>query len=124
MDKSNKQFMLFVLFSSSAAIVQLLVFSLFFELVQFGYWMSYIPSIVALIIWNTYWNRKFTFHTNILFRTVIIKLLWFYLVFIPIFTLLGDFLVNNNLNEYIVLAMTMVCNLLLAFFYNKYYIYK
>jgi putative flippase GtrA len=120
----NRELVLFVLFSGSAAIVQLAVFSLLFEVLSFGYWLAYVPSILALVFWNTYWNRKYTFRSDILFRRVIYQLLLFYLFFIPIFTLLGDFTVSIGWNEYVVLILTMIINLGLAFLYNKYIIYK
>ena len=124
MKQNRRQLLLFILFSGSAAVIQLLVFTILFEVLSFGYWMAYVPSILALIFWNTFWNRTYTFQSDILFRTVIYKLLLFYVFFIPVFTLIGDYLVSKNWNEYLVLSMTMIINLCLAFLYNKHYIYS
>jgi putative flippase GtrA len=119
----SKQATLFIVFSVSAGLVQLLVFSLLFELVKVGYWMAYVPSILSLIFWNTFWNRKYTFQSNIKFRVVILKLIVFYLFFIPVSTLLGEQAISVGWNEYVVLGLSMIINVILAFFYNKYLVY-
>ncbi|QMS85127.1 GtrA family protein [Candidatus Xianfuyuplasma coldseepsis] len=122
--KQRRQLLLFIIFSASAGLVQFLVFVLLFELFHFGYWLAYVPSIISLVIWNTYWNRKYTFQSDLLFRTMVMKLMLFYVFFIPLSTIFGDVLTKNSWNEYLVLGMTMIINLSFAFLYNKYYIYK
>ena len=48
----------------------------------------------------------------------------FYAVFTPVSTLLGNFAENNGINEYIVLAVTMVMNFVLEFLYCRYVVYR
>ena len=51
----------FTLFSISAGIIQVLLFTLLNELLHLDYWISYITSLVASILWNFTINRKVTF---------------------------------------------------------------
>ena len=126
MEQTTKrtQWIRFTLFSGSAAVIQLIVFAALFEWLTRPYWISYILSLLALVFWNTFWNRKFTFRSTVKFRIAIYKLVVFYLFFIPIFTWIGDGLIRHGWDEYLVLILTMICNLVLAFFYNKHVIYK
>jgi len=119
----HRQLLRFTLFSSSAAVLQLVVFSVLFEGLAWRYWMAYLLSLLVLILWNTTFNRKYTFQSTVPYRVAISKLVGFYVIFIPVFTVLGDALTNHGWNEYLVLAITMLANLVLAFFYNKHVIY-
>jgi len=85
--------------------------------------MAYLLSLLVLILWNTTFNRKYTFQSTVPYRVAIAKLAGFYVIFIPVFTVFGDALTNHGWNEYLVLAITMLANLVLAFFYNKHVIY-
>ncbi len=48
----------------------------------------------------------------------------FYLVFTPISTILGNLAENNGVNEYIVLAITMISNFVLEYLYTRYIVYR
>ena len=54
----------FTLFSISAGIIQIVLFTLLNELLKFDYWVSYIISLVASILWNFTINRKVTFKSS------------------------------------------------------------
>jgi len=122
--KERKRMFLFVVFSASAALVQFGVFALLFEIGELKYWPSYVVSIVCLIFWNTFWNRKYTFQSSIKFRVIVMKLMLFYVFFIPTFTFLGDYFTSIGYNEYLVLSATMIINMGLAYYYNKFLIYR
>ena len=47
----------FTLFSISAGIIQILLFTLMNELLTLDYWVSYITSLVASILWNFTINK-------------------------------------------------------------------
>lgn len=119
-----KQIIRFTLFSISAGIIQAVVFTLLFEIFGFQYWISYVIGLTALVLWNTVFNRKYTFQSTVKYKTAVFKLMIFYLFFTPLSTWGGDTLIKLHWNAYIVLVATMVINLILAFFYNKYYIYR
>lgn len=48
----------------------------------------------------------------------------FYLVFTPVSTILGNLAENSGTNEYIVLAVTMICNFVLEYLYTRYIVYR
>lgn len=77
-----------------------------------------------MMFWNTTFNRKYTFQSDVKYRTAIAKLLIFYAFFIPLSTWGGNTLVDMQWNAYVILFITMGVNLTLAFFYNKYVIYR
>lgn len=113
----------FTLFSISAAIVQILSFTLFNELFHWPYWLAYGISLALSVIWNCTFNRKFTFKsaTNIT-RAMLLALL-FYVPFTPLTTLGGDALKNSGWNEYLVLILTMLLNFVLEFLWQKFVIF-
>ena len=123
-NEKARQIYRFTMFSISAGIIQLLVFTILFELAQFPYWASYIIGLVSLVLWNTTFNRKYTFKSTIPMKTALSKLAIFYLFFIPPSTWAGEGLVYLDWNEYLVLILTMIINLALAFLYNKHFIYN
>ena len=53
----------FVLFSASAGIIELVVFTLLNELIGLPYWLCYLVALVASVVWNFTLNRKFTFQS-------------------------------------------------------------
>ena len=50
----------FLLFSISAGIVEVVVFTIL-ELTKLNYWVCYLTGLIASIVWNFTFNRKFTF---------------------------------------------------------------
>ena len=49
----------------------------------------------------------------------------FYLVFTPVSTILGNFLVEKLLwNEYLVTLMNMLANFILEFLYDRFYVFS
>ena len=101
----------FTLFSISAGIIQIVLFALLNEILHLDYWVSYISSLLASIIWNFTINRKVTFKSSNNITKSMILVLLFYAVFTPVSTILGELAQNNNVNEYIVLAVTMISSL-------------
>ena len=53
----------FVLFSTSAGIIQMGSFALLNELSGWSYWPCYLISLVLSVLWNFTLNRRFTFQS-------------------------------------------------------------
>ena len=114
----------FTLFSISAGIIQIGLFTLLNELLSVDYWVSYITSLVASILWNFTINRKVTFKSSNNIKLSMLLVFVFYLVFTPISTVLGNLAESSGVNEYIVLAVTMLCNFVLEYLYTRYIVYR
>ncbi len=118
------QMIKFTLFSISAGIVQVVAFTILLEVFHLIYWPSYLIALILSIIWNFTFNRKYTFKSNANIPIAMAKLFAFYLVFTPLSTWLGHLAESSGINEYIVLAVTMISNFVLEFLYSKFLIYK
>ncbi len=118
------QMVKFTLFSISAGIIQVVAFTILLEAFHLIYWPSYLIALILSIIWNFTFNRKYTFKSNANIPIAMAKLFAFYLVFTPLSTWLGHLAESSGINEYIVLAVTMISNFVLEFLYSKFLIYK
>ncbi|MDY0074914.1 MAG: GtrA family protein [Acholeplasmataceae bacterium] len=113
----------FTLFSISAGIIQVLTFTLLFEIVKLIYWPAYLIALAMSVLWNFTLNRKFTFKSANNIPIAMMKVAFFYLIFTPLSTWWGDALTGIDWNEYLVLGLTMVTNLVTEFLYTKYFVY-
>ena len=118
------QMIKFTLFSASAGIIQIASFTLFNELLGWVYWPAYLISLVLSIIWNFTFNRRFTFKSAANVPVAMLKLFGFYAVFTPVSTWCGHLAEKIGINEYIILAVTMISNFVLEFLFSKFVIYK
>lgn len=114
----------FTLFSISAGLIQIILFTLMNELLHLNYWASYLTSLLASIIWNFTINRKVTFKSSNNVNLSMLLVLLFYLVFTPVSTVLGNLAERSGANEYLVLAVTMLSNFVLEYLYTRYVVYK
>ena len=114
----------FTLFSISAGIIQILLFTLLNELLSLDYWLSYLSSLVASILWNFTINRKLTFKSASNVKLSMLLVFLFYLVFTPVSTVLGNLAEGAGVNEYIVLAITMISNFVLEYLYTRYVVHR
>lgn len=117
------QMIKFTLFSVSAGIIQVVSFTLFNELLDWRYWPSYLTSLILSIIWNFTFNRRYTFRSDANVPVAMAKLFGFYAVFTPMSTYLGHLAEMSQINDYIILAVTMFSNFILEFLFSKYVIY-
>ena len=118
------QMLKFTLFSASAGIIQVVSFAIFNELFGWMYWPAYFTSLVLSIIWNFTFNRRYTFKSAANVSIAMIKLFGFYAVFTPVSTWLGHLAETAKINDYIILAVTMLSNFVLEFLFSKLIIYK
>lgn len=115
----------FVLFSISAGIIQVASFTLFEELLHLPHWLSYLSSLVLSVLWNFTLNRKFTFYSANNVKIAMLKVAAFYLVFTPLSTWWTAYLTGDSvgLNEYLVLALTMITNFVTEYLYDRFIVF-
>lgn len=131
----------FALFSASAGIIQVVSFTLLNELIPavqgnnfFTEWFfeseyggAYLVALILSIVWNFTVNRKFTFKSAANIPVAMLKVFGFYCVFTPVSVILGEIATKKipfEFGEYIVLAVTMLSNMILEFLYCRFVVYK
>ncbi len=118
----------FLLFSVSAAVIQVVSFTLLNELLELSYWVSYLISLVLSVLWHFTLNRKFTFKSNGNVPIAIVKVAVFYAVFTPLSTWWTAALTEPSYgicwNEYVVLALSMVANFVLEYLYDRFVVFR
>ena len=114
----------FTLFSISAGIIQIGSFTLMNEVFHVSYWVAYLVSLLLSIVWNFTLNRRYTFQSAANIPVAMAKVLGFYAVFTPLSTWLGQLAETAGVNEYIVLAVTMLSNFVLEFLFCKFVVYR
>ena len=123
-NKSIFQMIKFTLFSISAGVIQVASFWLLNELLKLDYWASYLTALILSILWNFTLNRRYTFKSAANIPIAMAKVFSFYLVFTPLSTVLGNMAENSGVNEYLVLAVTMLSNFVLEFLFCKFVVYR
>lgn len=118
------QFFKFTLFSISAGIIQVLSFTLLYELLTLDYSISYFTALVLSVIWNFTLNRKFTFKSAANVPIAMIKVGIYYAIFTPLSTWWGDSLESIGWNGFVVLAGTMIINFVTEFLFTRYVVYR
>ena len=122
--KNFIQMLKFLLFSISAGIIEVVVFTLLNEIFNLEYWPAYLTALILSVLWNFTFNRRYTFKSTANVPVAMAKVFGFYLVFTPLSTWLGQLAESSGVNEYIVLAVTLVCNLILEYLFCKFVVYK
>lgn len=118
------QIVKFVFFSMGSGIIQTVIFTLLNEVVKLDYWSSYLPAIILSVLYGFTVNRRYTFKSANNVPVAMAKLAFYYVIFIPTATYLGDLAESAGVNEYIVLVVTMLSNLTTAFLVNRFWIYR
>lgn len=113
----------FTLFSISAGIVQIGSFALI-EIFIKDYWIPYLVSLVLSILWNFTLNRRYTFKSAANVPAAMAKVFGFYLVFTPLSTYLGNLVEAHGINDFVILAVTMLANFALEFLFCKFVVYR
>ena len=115
----------FVLFSISAGVIQILSFTLLNELMTWPYWPSYLISVTLSVLWNFTLNRRFTFKSASNVPIAMLKTAGFYVVFTPLTTWMGNYLVEKLLwNEYLVTGINMVLNFALEYLFQRFVVFR
>ena len=114
----------FVLFSISAGVIQIVSYTLLTEFTGLSYWPCYLISLVLSVLYNFTINRKFTFHSAANVPIAMLKVFLYYLVFTPLSTIGGNFLVESlGWNEYLVELLSMLLNFITEFLFTRFVVY-
>jgi len=114
----------YLLIATSAGVIQIASFTLLNEILKMKYWPAYLIALILSVVWNFTINRKYTFRTVANITYAMLEVLGYYLIFTPLSTWWGDALVNVGWNEYLVLALTMVINLVTEYAFYYFVVYK
>ena len=115
----------FVLFSISAGLIEIGVFSLLNECTSMSYCPCYLIALVCSVIWNFTLNRKFTFQSSNNVPVAMFKVFIYYLIFTPLSTWLGNYLAETlGWNEYIVTGINMLLHFVTEFLYQRFYVFR
>ena len=115
----------FTLFSISAGIIEIVVFTLLEKFTNLNYWACYLPALIASVIWNFTLNREYTFKSSVNYGKAMFLVFLFYLVFTPVSTILGNYLAEElHWNDFIVTGLNMLANFILEYLYDKYIVFK
>ncbi len=115
----------FLLFSVSAGIIQIGGFALLNELLHLDYWLSYLIALVASVLWNFTFNRRYTFKSDGNVARAMLLVFGYYCVFTPLSTLLEHWLTADLMwNEYLATGINMVLNLATEFLYQRFVVYR
>jgi len=124
------QIVKFALFSASAGIIQTVADIVCNELIfpdtfRWKAAVSYLIALVLSVLWNFTFNRKFTFKSAANIPVAMLKVAAFYCVFTPLSLWWTYQLVDvKGINEYIILAGTMIINLVTEYLYCRFFVYK
>ena len=142
------QFIKFALFSASAGIIEVVSFTLmsevliklpfiqnametnptFAKIMNNEYGPMYLIALLLSVLWNFTFNRKFTFKSAANVPIAMLKVLAFYCVFTPVTVILGNYFTAKFADlsaiKYIVLGVTMACNMISEFLYDKFVVFR
>ena len=114
----------FLLFSISAGIIQMGGFALLNELLHLDYWVSYLIALVASVLWNFTFNRRYTFKSDGNVGRAMLLVFAYYCVFTPLSTMLEHYLAGNlGWNEYLVLGLTMAVNFVTEYLFQRFVVF-
>jgi len=114
----------FTLFSISAGVIQELGFLLLFNVLGLSYWISYLVSLVASVLWNFTLNRRYTFRSDADVKKCMLQLALFYVVFTPVTTWGGHALEQMGLNGNVIQIGTMLLNFVLEYLFQRFVMYR
>ena len=134
--KEMLQALKFTLFSISAGLIQIVSYTLFYEVFKWAPWLAYLVSLVLSVLWNFTFNRKYTFRSDANLKRCMLLVGLYYLVFTPLSTWWTAALTGENpftgaaasatplVNNYIVQAGTMIINFVTEFLFQKFVVYR
>ena len=76
------------------------------------------------ILWNFTLNCRYTFKSAANVPVAMAKVFGFYLVFTPLSTYLGNVAERHGVNDFLILAITMVANFVLEFLFYKFVVFR
>ena len=118
------QIVKFVAFSMGAGIIQVVTFTLLNKVINLPYWLSYLPALVLSVLYNFTVNRRYTFKSANNVPIAMLKIAIYYCIFTPVSTYLGDLAEGANINSFLILAVTMICNMTTEFLVCRFWVYR
>ena len=121
----------FLLFSISAGVIQLAL-TYILELIGLNnydgktlYWLAYLIGLIASVIWNFTFNRKYTFKSAENVPVAMTLVVIYYIVFTP-FSLCGAQLLTTRCGvpELAVTPMIMIINFVTEFLYDRFVVFR
>lgn len=121
----------FTLFSISAGVIQLGLTYLL-ELVGLNnkggvqlYWLAYLIGLIASVMWNFTFNRKYTFKSAENVPVAMTLVVFYYLVFTPL-SLCGAHLLTTRCGwpELAVTPFIMIINFVTEFLYDRFIVFR
>ena len=115
----------FTLFSISAGVIQILSYTLLFELAGLEEWIAHLISLVLSVLWNFTFNRKFTFQSAANVPIAMLKVAAYYVVFTPLSTWWTAALTAPSVgwNAYLVEALNLIVNFTTEFLYQRFFVF-
>jgi len=126
----------FTLFSLSAGIIQIVSYTLFFEVFHWAPWLAYLVSLVLSVVWNYTFNREYTFRSDAPIGRSMALVAAYYAVFTPVSTWWTAALTGANpftnaqassepvLNNYLVQIGTMLINFVTEYLFQRFVVYR
>ena len=122
--KEARRVLKFVMFSASAGIIEIVVFTLMETLMDLPYWPCYLTALICSVLWNFTMNRHFTFQSANNVPVAMMKVAAYYCVFTPVTTIGGNYLVETlGWNAFLVTGMNMACNIVTEFLYQRFFVF-
>lgn len=114
----------FGLFSVSAGIIEIIVFTAMEQLTDLKYWPCYLTALICSVIWNFTLNRRYTFKSANNVPIAMMKVAAFYCVFTPVTTIGGNYLAETlGWNDYLVTGINMACNFVTEYLYDRFFVF-
>lgn len=124
-NKEIQRALKFTLFSISAGVIEIVVFTLLNEFTGLSYWPCYLTALVLSVLWNFTCNRKFTFRSANNIPKAMLLVALYYCVFTPVSTVGGNYLTETcGWNEYLVTAINMVINFVTEYLYDTFLVFR
>ena len=126
----------FTLFSASAGLIQIISYTLFYEVFHWAPWLAYLVSLILSVVWNFTFNRKYTFRSGADMKRSMLLVALFYVVFTPLSTWWTAALTGENpftgaaasseplVNNYVVQIGTMLINFVTEYLYQRYVVFR
>jgi len=126
----------FFLFSISAGVIEMGSYALLNEFTRIDEWtgldelfgneygLTYFIALALSVLWNFTLNRKFTFKSAANVPVAMLKVFGYYLVFAPLSIWWTVVLTGLGWNEYLVLLLTMVINLVTEYVFCRFVVYR
>ena len=114
----------FVAFSMGAGIIQIVSYTLIHEISGWAHWKCYLPSLILSVLYNFTVNHRYTFKSATNVPIAMLKVAFYYCIFTPVSTYLGNLAETAGINNYIIEAVTMVCNLVTEFLVCRFWVYR